>query len=153
MNSCDGCTACCDALEVDDIILRKPAGVTCPHVCEVGCGIHESRPQGCRGFDCVYLLSDDDISMRPDKTGVIFERVTTKIYLALIKEERISDWNSELIRDYIKQLNNDGISVVVASYGQGLIDVMATEAHNPGKVAEITMRLASKWQQHRTQQI
>jgi len=150
---CGGCTACCDALEVKDIILVKPAGIKCPHSCDIGCSIYDNRPQGCRGFDCVYLLEQDSpLELRPDKTGVIFEKVTTKIFLALIKAESLETWDTPLIRQYIKQLNNKGISVVVSSYDKGLMEVHTAAAHTPDKVVQITMRLANQWQHHRTQQ-
>jgi len=146
MNQCDGCTACCTALEVRDIILIKPAGKTCPFVCKTGCSIYDNRPLGCHGYDCVYILEEDTpLELRPDKTGVLFEKATTRIYLALIQEERLNDWDTELIRNYIKKLNDGGISVVLCSYKHGLMDVFVTSEHDPDKVVEITMGLANKW--------
>lgn len=69
---CGACNACCTHLSVPT--LGKSAGQECPHlkpgVC--GCTIHDSRPNECRNFSCVWLdggFSPDD---RPDKIGVIF---------------------------------------------------------------------------------
>lgn len=56
--TCGSCTLCCKLFPVPP--LDKPAGKWCPHVAQgKGCGIHETRPQLCRGFDCQWLVSED----------------------------------------------------------------------------------------------
>lgn len=56
--ACGSCTLCCKLFPVPP--LEKAAGRWCPHVAQGrGCGIHETRPQVCRDFDCQWLLNDD----------------------------------------------------------------------------------------------
>lgn len=56
--TCGTCTLCCKLFPVPP--LAKPAGKWCPHVVQGrGCGIHETRPQLCRAFDCQWLENSD----------------------------------------------------------------------------------------------
>jgi hypothetical protein len=52
--ACGSCTLCCKVYDVP--ALEKPAGVWCRH-CRPGrgCGIHETRPQHCRSFHCLWM--------------------------------------------------------------------------------------------------
>ena len=89
--SCGNCTACCKIMGVkvgpDDTRLvdegdgSKPPGENCKHcVRGVGCGIYETRPENCKKFECMWLLSQDDDpgkpvwpeTLRPDKCKVVF---------------------------------------------------------------------------------
>jgi hypothetical protein len=56
--TCGTCTLCCKLFPVPP--LEKPAGQWCQH-CKPGrgCGIHETRPQLCRDFDCQWLQNTD----------------------------------------------------------------------------------------------
>ena len=77
---CGSCNYCCEVLPIPEI--QKPQSVLCKNCTETkGCDIYNSRPQSCKNFDCLYLQSDDmDVSLRPNECGVMFEKVTTKIY-------------------------------------------------------------------------
>ena len=52
--SCGSCTLCCKVYDVP--ALAKPAGSWCRH-CKPGrgCGIHETRPDHCRSFHCLWM--------------------------------------------------------------------------------------------------
>ena len=52
--ACGSCTLCCKVYDVP--VLGKPAGSWCPH-CKPGrgCGIHETRPDHCRAFFCLWM--------------------------------------------------------------------------------------------------
>ncbi len=52
---CGTCTLCCKVFDVP--VLEKPAGQWCKH-CSPGrgCGIHETRPDHCRAFHCMWML-------------------------------------------------------------------------------------------------
>jgi hypothetical protein len=52
--ACGPCTLCCKVYDVP--VLDKPAGSWCRH-CKPGrgCGIHETRPQYCRSFHCLWM--------------------------------------------------------------------------------------------------
>ncbi len=70
---CGGCNICCTTMKVSP--LNKPAGVSCGHITEAGCGNYENRPEVCRTWYCMWvrdtngILSDEE---RPDKLGVFF---------------------------------------------------------------------------------
>lgn len=51
---CGTCTLCCKVYDVPS--LDKPAGTWCRH-CRPGrgCGIHDTRPQHCRSFHCLWM--------------------------------------------------------------------------------------------------
>jgi hypothetical protein len=73
LRACGGCTACCTVLAVDE--LRKPMRWACEHLACDGCRIYETRPKGCRDFDCLWLRGEicGDESRRPDRLGVIVD--------------------------------------------------------------------------------
>ena len=79
---CGTCSLCCTLLRVDPI--GKPAGRDCVHQRpEGGCGIYDSRPSICRGYQCLWLqggLEDDE---RPDRTRGVVDLQTTGIGLRL----------------------------------------------------------------------
>ncbi len=51
---CGTCTLCCKVYDVP--ALEKPAGTWCRHCMPGrGCGIHETRPQHCRSFHCLWM--------------------------------------------------------------------------------------------------
>src|SRR3982750_1443858 len=73
---CGGCTVCCTALRIEGDEFSKPAGVTCQHCTPKGCGIYQTRPAVCRGFQCGWLLLPAlDESWRPDRSGVLISLI------------------------------------------------------------------------------
>lgn len=68
MNKCGSCTECCYVMSVD--ALDKPNFKKCDHQC-VGCNIYEARPASCDNFNCTWLLSGWDKSLRPDKINMV----------------------------------------------------------------------------------
>ena len=67
---CGECTMCCELFGVPEY---KRASGGCRHVLEgKGCAIHETRPQACRSFQCVWTVAAAfDDTWRPDKAGFI----------------------------------------------------------------------------------
>lgn len=52
--SCGSCTLCCKLFPIPE--LNKPAGKWCQHIAQGrGCGIHLTRPNVCREFDCQWI--------------------------------------------------------------------------------------------------
>ncbi|MFK7895464.1 MAG: hypothetical protein AB8G23_06490 [Myxococcota bacterium] len=86
VRSCGECSMCCTVLRVDP--LGKRAGDDCVHQRgAAGCGIYETRPPICRGYQCLWLqggLEDDE---RPEQTGGIVDLETTGIGLRLAIRE------------------------------------------------------------------
>lgn len=75
--SCGSCTLCCKVMAVTEI--DKPRGVWCGD-CDkgVGCRVYADRPPSCAEFDCVWLQSQSQPSMkkmapelRPDRCHVV----------------------------------------------------------------------------------
>jgi hypothetical protein len=55
--SCGSCTLCCRLPEID--AFSKPANVQCSNCIEGrGCAIYQNRPQLCRDFLCLWMISD-----------------------------------------------------------------------------------------------
>lgn len=152
-NVCGTCTLCCKVIEVPEY--DSPENEYCIH-CEenVGCTNHEQRHDVCINFDCVYITDNYDLSLRPDKTGVIFDKLYTRIYQAMISRDRLDDWKTPVVMEHIEKLNKEGISVVVSSYSTGITDIICAEEHEPhkNKILQIAVGFYDKWQRHRTQQ-
>jgi hypothetical protein len=76
--SCGGCTACCKTYRIGP--LKKPAGVWCKECAiGVGCRIYESRPEECRGFQCLWLVTDYPESDRPDRLKVVLDFIEESV--------------------------------------------------------------------------
>jgi hypothetical protein len=74
LRSCDGCTACCTDLTINDPELVLPTTEPCPNLGNRGCSIYgESMPQTCRNYLCTYLVEPGPITPdeRPDRVGAI----------------------------------------------------------------------------------
>jgi len=82
MNACGECTACCTLLPIK--WLDKPAGTDCVH-CDGGCLIHDTKHFECSSFECSWLQSGvDNPALRPDRCGVIFEKVNDTTFFGTI---------------------------------------------------------------------
>ena len=140
---CDGCTACCKILPIYDKILVKEQNTLCKF-CDKGCTIYEERPISCVNFNCVYITDGYGETLRPDKSGVIFEKVRTKIFLATVDKDFIDAWKTQEMIKHIQNYNDDGISVVVSSFSNGLIDVYCAENHDRDIVIKLTLQEAKR---------
>lgn len=114
---CDGCTMCCVLPEQRE--LQKPAGVVCEH-CAIGtgCTIYKHRPQGCRSFDCLWLLNESiPDELRPDRIGVVFEPMSqSRTCLALVDQPQ--RWREPGPMRIIDNLLEHDAAVVVTYRGQ-----------------------------------
>jgi hypothetical protein len=68
-HTCGGCRECCYIFPLPG----KPARQWCKHITEKGCGVYQTRPPLCRGFQCQYLSHQAKMPKhwRPDRSGVI----------------------------------------------------------------------------------
>lgn len=79
---CDGCTICCDLLPVP--VLNKASYIRCVHCKLSKCMIHDHKPDYCTSYDCMYSQSEKlPVSLRPDKCGIVFEKVNDKLILSI----------------------------------------------------------------------
>jgi hypothetical protein len=69
--SCGTCTLCCKVFEIPS--LQKPAGTWCRHCAPgAGCAIHETLPQQCREFFCLWM-SDSSMpaEWKPERSKLV----------------------------------------------------------------------------------
>jgi len=78
MRSCGPCSACCLVLEVHAISLL--AWNRCPDQCVGGCGVYETRPEGCRSYRCSWLNGELAEDERPDLAGVIVDEGLSAVF-------------------------------------------------------------------------
>ena len=69
---CAGCTQCCTWLSAEAYGFKFGSGVSCTFLKDNGCSIYESRPDGCRAFQCLWKT---DLSipehLKPNLVNVI----------------------------------------------------------------------------------
>jgi hypothetical protein len=129
---CDGCTLCCKVLRADS--LNKPAGTWCVHcVRGVGCGIHATRPEECRGFHCVWLM---DASLgeewQPERAHIVLSLDLEGRRLNATADPDYPDaWRSE---PYYSQLKNFAAMALprngqVVAYLNGAVTVFLPDRH------------------------
>ena len=108
-NGCGECTVCCTLSVVKE--LNKPAGETCKHCINNGCGIYGEHPDECKDFVCAYLESGtNNISLRPDNCNVMFFKKTDRIFTgAVVPNKTVSD----IARGQIEAFKSQGFSVVM----------------------------------------
>jgi len=122
-NHCGTCTACCRIFDIPE--LSKPAGKWCDH-CAIGrgCQIYDSRPPICRGFKCLWLMSQEredprermPVEMRPDKSKVVFHPSTNdNIMAATTMPGAPLAWRNHAAQLVIKRLVANGNSVAVGA--------------------------------------
>lgn len=99
MNDCGECTACCTVFSIPEI--GKEKHVKCSY-CSNGCTIHDERPDTCRNYECLYIQSEWEEDLRPDKCGVILDKTKKGEYCAL----RITENIDLSIMDKIKEIES-----------------------------------------------
>jgi hypothetical protein len=104
---CGECTACCDLFPVE--ALEKAENEKCIH-CDGGCTIYDERPQACINFNCAYLQSTASVELRPDKCGVVFEKISDRIFYGVIFKRPTKKVSSQ-VSSFLSQ----GYSVFMAT--------------------------------------
>jgi uncharacterized protein len=130
-NRCGNCTLCCRLPSVPE--LAKPVYTLCSHCKEgEGCSVYETRPLSCRRYQCLFYsnhkLADE---LRPDRCGVIFERLPGRpVYLALC--ESPESVKSPVVAEEIQKLRDAGLAVAVTSGPLSQKGLFVPEGRNPG---------------------
>lgn len=116
MKECGKCGMCCYTSDI--IELNKKHYTWCKYFKDK-CEIYDTRPLSCKSFACYWLNSDLSEDLRPDKCGVMFERVVGyPIYLAVTFPYQLEALQSKEIGEVIKSLIEKGYSVVTG-HGPG----------------------------------
>lgn len=118
MKTCGSCTMCCKLLGIKEI--AKPTNKWCGH-CEIGkgCRIYDNRPQSCREFECLYLMSFDQgttpaIELRPDKCKVVIAPTTDEhIFSAHVDPGNRDAWEKPGVLGLIESICKAGFRVIV----------------------------------------
>jgi uncharacterized protein len=111
-NRCGDCNLCCLLTAVPE--LAKPVRSWCHNCSEDGCKIYQNRPQSCKNYFCLWYVNEwMGESLRPDKCGVIFEKlVDSTTYLVLVAPDRITALNSPKVVELALRLVKEGSAVV-----------------------------------------
>ena len=150
--TCGTCTECCKTHPVDE--LQKLAGKWCRYrVKDKGCRVYDSRPNGCREFECQWLKGHGDETDRPDLTGIVIDYypLETLGKTALLYESRtealVKKYGKELIAQFVDNklpvlqrfLSGREILLVPRSLPIPL-DKLQTLAHDKRKVYLVEVR-------------
>lgn len=102
--SCGACTLCCKVYDVPS--LDKPAGTWCRH-CKPGrgCGIHETRPQHCRSFHCLWMTAAFlGPEWKPDRSRFVMSvDPATKNLLIQLDPGQPGAWRAAPYHDQIRR--------------------------------------------------
>ena len=141
---CGDCTLCCMVLPIHQV--QSPPSVMCQHcTIESKCNIYDTRPEACKNFNCEWILDEtmsDDL--RPDKTGVIFEKITNTIYLSLVNYTNLNAWDNAIVRKHIKKLNDSGSSVIISSFTNQPKLFLLADGKTQEEVIEESMKIYNK---------
>jgi hypothetical protein len=102
--SCGTCTLCCKVYDVPS--LEKPAGQWCRHCLPGrGCGIHETRPQHCRAFHCLWMLAPWlGPDWKPERSKLVLTiDPATRFLLVQVDPGSASAWRREPYYRQLKQ--------------------------------------------------
>lgn len=92
--------------------MDSPAGELCKHCNDIGCEIFNTAPKDCLIYECAYIQMDKaSINIRPDKCGVIFEKISNKIFIGTIDPNQIKP--QKIVMKQISAFLNDGYSVIL----------------------------------------
>ena len=118
MHSCDGCTACCKVMQIEE--LNKPANTWCPHcTIGVGCGIYDTRPESCRVYECIWLQTQRGakplaLELRPDKSRVVMGVTNQGDDLVLyVSPDRPDAWKRGGIAKIVAETRAKGFTVLI----------------------------------------
>ena len=102
--TCGTCTLCCKVYDVHD--LDKPAGTWCRH-CKPGrgCAIHDTRPQQCRLFDCLWLTQSWlGLDWKPERSKMVLSiDPSTRFLFVQVDPGAAHAWRAEPYYRQLKQ--------------------------------------------------
>jgi Fe-S-cluster containining protein len=88
--NCGTCSACCTYLGVNS--LKKHAGQSCQHIKNGDptkrCGIYETRPEACSGYQCAWRVGMFPDDYRPNDSGMIISCYPPNIFVIQLFDKR-----------------------------------------------------------------
>jgi len=107
---CGTCALCCKVYDVP--VLEKPAGQWCRH-CQPGkgCGIHETRPDHCRAFHCLWMLAPFmGPEWKPDRARFVLTLdPVTRFLLVQLDPAQPAAWKKEPYYSQFKRWSAAGL--------------------------------------------
>jgi len=125
-NSCGGCTICCYLFPVK--WLDKGPNQECEH-CDAGCLVQDTKPAECRDFDCAWLQSKAPVEMRPDKCGIVFEKLSDQLFYGSVWK-KITPQGRDQVHGFLDQ----GFSVVLVRNIGGTHRVFIAPGHDEAEI-------------------
>jgi len=112
---CGKCTMCCTVMSVDE--LEKPMWSRCTDLSVTrGCSRYDTRPDGCRHFECMWRRGLGSGRARPDKCGVMFVlSADGYVLVALVDAKKPNEWKKGEAARVIQEYLGRGVPVFVAS--------------------------------------
>lgn len=108
--------------------MNKKSRTDCIY-CTDGCEIYHDRPRTCRGFNCAYLQAGLYVELRPDKCGVVFEKVNNNMFHAYI-DMRVGI--NDVGKDQVMAFKSQGYSVVIREYDS--YKVLLADGHSLSQI-------------------
>ncbi len=102
--SCGDCGLCCKLMGVT--ALAKPAGKWCRHFSKTtGCAIYADRPDDCRVFNCLWLLTEAlDETWKPSVAGFVLHSEQGGARLIVESDPtRPHDWRREPYQSVLRR--------------------------------------------------
>ena len=134
---CDGCTLCCKLLPVP--WMDSQANEYCKE-CDigVGCKIFKKADENCRIFECCWKqMENANITLRPDKCGVVFEKISDEVIIGLMDIEL-----TNLMLNQIGYFKKEGISVLMVNQAEKVRTFYLADGHTIPFVKE---KIKNKW--------
>lgn len=111
MMNCGECNICCKLLKINST--ESPIGEYCKHCTGSGCDIYGDHPEECQQYQCMWSQMPEKfarIELRPDKSGIIFDRQSDDVIAARLEENKKI---SQLLLKQIESFTKEGFSVIV----------------------------------------
>jgi Fe-S-cluster containining protein len=102
--SCGDCTACCGpySLSVPGVF---EAFKRCPHAEVSCCGVYETRPEGCREFQCLWSRHTEwGARLRPNRCGFVghLRETTAPHHFSVVFSETVEGVDPMLLRTALR---------------------------------------------------
>jgi hypothetical protein len=108
---CGSCTLCCTVMRVA-MEPPKAEHSTCSQCTHLGCAIYDTRPDVCRGFQCLWLASQSleayrlPPDMRPDRAGVVIDINSAGSVIAHCEE--VDSWRRDPMHRWLLGMASRG---------------------------------------------
>lgn len=122
MADCGSCTLCCKVMGIDSDWLKKAPDTWCSK-CDKkkGCTVYDDRPEDCREFECLWLVSQRDpemesfpLSLRPDKSKVVlYPQPDGESVTAHVDPGSPAAWREPVMFEILKKLAANKLNVII----------------------------------------